>query len=158
MYTWVFSSHVAFLWCSYAPQDLTPFFLRACKASGNFTVRSESKGKAVGGFWSCNVQSNVSLGIGVYLVETWKNKKSQSYIVLFWRRVYNVGGQRHSNCLSSEWVQVLDLLLIWVAGFLLSFLRFYTWIFWGFERLAVMDNTAVSLVGYEKSTAVLNWI
>lgn len=29
---------------------LTPFFLRACKVSGNFTVRSESKGKAVGGF------------------------------------------------------------------------------------------------------------
>lgn len=27
---------------------------------------------------------------------------------------------------------------------------FYTCIFWGLERLAVMDNTAVSFVGYEK--------
>lgn len=27
---------------------------------------------------------------------------------------------------------------------------FCAWIFWGFERLAVMDNTAVSFAGYEK--------
>lgn len=32
-----------------------------------------------------------------------------------------------------------------------------TWIFSGFERLAVMDNTAVSFVGYEEAHSGFKW-
>lgn len=60
-----------------------------------------------------------------------------------------MGGQRHSHCLGSEyrcWISFSSGL----QGFFYNFWDFVPGSFGVLERLAVMYNTAVSFVGYEK--------
>lgn len=112
---------------------LTSFFLRACKAvilqSG---LNQRQKLLEVSDLAMFRAISHQGLEF------SWGNheiiKKCQSCVVLFWRGVYNVGGQRYSYCLSNEyscwisfwsglhgfcsnfWVLSLDLFWFWEVG------------------------------------------